>query len=488
MTVKNLFSQIFGCVALVVFGGLLLSLELRAQQEAAAQPLKNELSQKVADGMQKLKEATDANDTPKSLAILDELLKVAEPGDSFDRAQLNLYKGNLSLQLQDTRVAIEPLETVFDIISRLPGRLPAQDVTQAHKNLAIVYFVAIDAPNQTAADRARLLDKAIMHYEAYIKGVPRKSLDDMYQYANFLYRKATMDREDDKVDVALVRQARQVATDALPLSINFPTALYRFIMAMYQYEGDNENSARVAELLLNKEPKSPDNARLWTMLPGLYLSMANVVAEKGDKQKANEYRYRAIIAYDRAMNEAGLFKGEKGDDPTSHVLNLAKTYFDIGQIEKGAEVMLQALRSNHIQASMTERVWGFVATYYQQLGKQDQAISVLKEAATKYPQNGQFDLQVAQAYFSLDRVPAAIDAAKEAARKGVPGREVTLYLSLAYYCYSADRYEEAVDACKKGLATPDVKTNAQATSQFQQILKASEDSIKVRDQKRANIN
>ncbi len=488
MTVKNTFSQIFGCVALVVVGGLLLSLELRAQQEGlAAQPLKNELSQKVSEGMLKLKEATDANDTPKSLAILDELLKVAEPGDSFDRAQLNLYKGNLSLQLPETRVAIEPLETVLDIITRIPGRLPLQDITQARKNLAIVFFVAIDSPNQTAADRAKLLDKAIFHYEEYIKRAPRKDLNDMYQYANFLYRKATMDRADDKIDLPLIRQARQVATDALSLSINFPTPLYRFIMAMYQYEGDNENSARVAELLLKKEPKSTGNTRLWTMLPGLYLSMGNTAAEKGDKQKASEYRYRAIVAYDRAMSEAGLFKGDKGDDPTSHVLNLAKTYFDIGQIEKGAEVMLEALRANRIQPAMTERVWGFVATYYQQLGKQDKAIDVLKEAATNYPQNGQFDLQVGQANFSLDRVPAAIDALKEADRKGVPGREVTLYLSLAYYCYSADRYEEAVDACKKGLAVPDVKTNTQATGQFQQILKASEDSIKVRDQKRANL-
>jgi hypothetical protein len=486
--VKNILSQISGCVALVAVGALLLTFEVRAQQQGpAAQPLKNEFSEKVANGMQKLKEATDAQDTAKSLSLLDELLKVSEAGDSFDRAQLNLYKGNLSLQLPDTRTAIEPLETVLDIISRVPGRLPATEVNQARKNLAIVYFVSLDLPNQTPADRAKNIDKAIGHYEGYLANVARPILEDKYQYANFLYRKATMDRGEDNVDLAVMRKARAVAIEALPLAVTFPTQLYRFIMAMYQYENDNENTSRIAELLLSKDPKSAENNRLWLMLPGLYLNMANGFADKGDKQKANEYRYRAIITYDRAMNEAGLLKGDKpGEDPTGSVLNLAKTYFDVGQVEKGAEVMLEALRNNRIQPAMQERVWGFVATYYQQLNKQLKAIDVLKEAAAKYPQNGQFDLQVGQAYFSLDRVDDAIAALKIADRKGVPGREITLYLSLSYYCYAADRYEEAIEASKKGLATPEGKTG-QPNAQLRQIQDASEQAIKSRDAKRDSI-
>jgi Tfp pilus assembly protein PilF len=488
VTVKSILSQISGCVALLAVGGLLLTFEVRAQQQdPAAQPLKNEHSEKVAAGMQKLKEASDAQDTPKSLAILDELLKIAEPGDSFDRAQLNLYKGNLSLQLPDTRTAIEPLETVLDIISRVPGRLAPQDVNQARKNLAIVYFVSLDLPNQTAADRAKNIDKAIQHYETYLQNAPRQVLEERYQYANFLYRKATMDRDDDKVDLVMMRKARGVAIDALPLAVNFPTQLYRFIMAMYQYENDNENTSRIAELLLSKDPKSAENTRLWLMLPGLYLNMANGFADKGDKQKANEYRYRAIVTYDRAMNDVGLMKGDKaGEDATGSILNLAKTYFDVGQVEKGAEVMLDALRNNRIAPTMTERVWGFVATYYQQLGKQLRAIDVLKEAATKFPQNGQFDLQVGQAYFSLDRVEEAISALETADRKGVPGREITLYLTLAYYTYSADHYEKAVEACKKGLAVPEGRAG-QNNQQLRQIMDASLQAIKVRDAKRDAI-
>jgi hypothetical protein len=488
VTVKNIFSQISGCVALLAVGAVLLTFEVRAQQQGqAAQPLKNEFSDKVANGMQKLKEATDAQDIPKSLGLLDELLKVAEPGDSFDRAQLSLYKGNLSLQLPDTRTSIEPLETVLDIISRVPGRLPAPEVNQARKNLAIVFFVSLDLPNQSPADRARNIDRALTYFEAYINNLTRPTLEDKYQYANFLYRKATMDRPDDNVDLPTMRKARAVAISALPLSVNFPTQLYRFIMAMYQYENDNENTSRIAELLLSKDPKSPENSRLWLMLPGLYLNMATGFADKGDKQKANEYRYRAIIAYDRAMNEAGLLKGDKpGEDPTGSVLNLAKTYFDVGQVEKGAEVMLDALRNNRIQPAMTERVWGFVATYYQQLNKQLKAIEVLKEAATKFPQNGQFDLQVGQAYFSLDRIEDAISALNVADRKGVPGREITLYLSLAYYNYAADHYEAAIAAAKKGLALPEGRSG-QPNAQLRQIQDASEQAIKVRDAKRESI-
>ena len=62
----------------------------------------------------------------------------------------------------------------------------------------------------------------------------------------------------------------------------------------------------------------------------------------------------------------------------------------------------------------------------------------------------------------------------------------TLYLTLAYYTYSADHYEKAVEACKKGLAVPEGRAG-QNNQQLRQIMDASLQAIKVRDAKRDAI-
>lgn len=154
------------------------------------------------------------------------------------------------------------------------------------------------------------------------------------------------------------------------------------------------------------------------------------------------------------------------------ILNLSKTYYDVGQVEKGAEVMLEAARAKKIKGDLGARAWGFIATYYQQLGKDDKAIAVLKEAASNFPQDGQFDFQLANTYYSLEQMDNAIKASQEAVRKGVPGRMPTVYLSLAYYLYSGNRFKEASEAAAKGLAEPNVPANV--VPQLKQLKDASD--------------
>lgn len=484
---KNFFSQILGSIALVVAGGLLLSLEVRAQQQAGPPPIKKEHSQKVADGLQKLKEYTDpaTSNTPKAIELLDELLKIGEPGDSFDQAQLNLYKGNLMLPYEDARVAIPPLLKVLDITSRV-DLLPAQDIKGVHKNLAIVYYVSLQMKDVTDAQKVTNIGKAIEQLESYFKLNGEPSADEAYQYASFLFTKATLGKEGDNIDLPTIKRAREAAQKGVLKDTRFRTDLYNLILTAHQYEKNAEASAEIMELLLARAPSAPESVRNWQILPHTYLGLANEMADKHDEDRANEFRFRAILAYERGHQYAGLFNGEKaGEDSTMDILNLSKTYYDVGQVEKGAEIMLEAVRAKKIKGDLGARAWGFVATYYQQLGKDDQAIAVLKEAASNFPQDGQFDFQLANTYYSLEQNDNAIKSIQEAARKGVTGRMPTVYLSQAYYLYSANRFKEASEAAAKGLAIPNVPANV--SPQLKQLKEASDTAEAAKEAARSKL-
>jgi biopolymer transport protein ExbD/tetratricopeptide (TPR) repeat protein len=205
----------------------------------------------------------------------------------------------------------------------------------------------------------------------------------------------------------------------------------QFVAAMQNARTPDAENAAAVERQLAQNPTDPANARAWAMLPGLYLNLANAAANAKDDAQAREYRLRAISAYERAETASGLLSGTNGGDPTVSILNLAKTYSDIGQPEKGADVMLEALRGGRINPALTERAWGFAATFVKQSEKPDRGIAVLKEAAAKFSQNGVFDLQLAQEYFGANRTEEGMAALREAERKGVPGREGLLRLTAA---------------------------------------------------------
>jgi hypothetical protein len=475
--VKNLFSHLLGCAAAVIAGGIFLSVDVRGQAQPGPEPVKKEFSQKVAEGMVKLKEYTDANNTAKSIELLDELLKIGTPGDSYDQAQLSLYKGNLTLPLEDSRVAIEPLEKFLDITSRVDFSpvITINDIKGAHKNLSIVYYIAADRKDVPEAQKLVSIGKAVSHLEAYFKMSGEPTADEANQYASFLFKKATMAGEDDKVDLATIKQAREVAQRGVLRDTRFRTDLYKLILTAYQYERNSEGTAETMELLLARSPNDAEAARLWQLLPSIYLGLANSMAEKNDDDRAREFRYRAILAYERAHQYAGLFNGEKGEDSTMDILNLSKTYFDVGQIEKGAEIMLEAARAKKIKGTFADRVWLFIAEYYRQVGKEDKTIAVYKEASANFPQDGQFDLQLANTYYALDQIDNAITSIQSALRKGLAGKEPVARLSEAYYLYSSNRFKEASEAASKGLALASLP--ASTASQLKQIKDAAETAL-----------
>jgi hypothetical protein len=479
--VKNLLSQIIGCATVVAAAGFFLSVDARAQQQAGPEPVKKEFSQKVSEGMVKLKEYTDANNTPKSIELLDELLKIGTPGDSYDQAQLNLYKGNLMLPFEDSRVAIEPLEKFLDITSRVDFSpvITANDIKGAHKNLSIVYYIAADRKDTQEAQKVTWIGKAISHLESYFKISGEPTADEANQFASFLFKKATIAGEDDKVDLAAIKQAREVAQRGVLRDTRFRTDLYKLILTAYQYERNSEATAETIELLLGRSPNDSEAVRLWQLLPSIYLGLANTMAEKNDEDRAREFRYRAILAYERAHQYAGLFNGEKGEDSTMDILNLSKTYFDVGQVEKGAEIMLEAARAKKIKGSFADRVWLFIAEYYRQVGKEDKTIAVFKEASTNFPQDGQFDLQLSNTYYGLEQIDNAITAIQSALRKGVGSKEPVARLSEAYYLYSANRFKEASDAAAKGLALPNLP--AGTAGQLKQIKDAAELAVSAKE-------
>ena len=109
------------------------------------------------------------------------------------------------------------------------------------------------------------------------------------------------------------------------------------------------------------------------------------------------------------------------------------------------------------------------------LTQDNQAMAALKEAAAQHPTDGQYDLSLANAYFSLGQVDEGLTSIREAIRKGVPGKEPTMRLTETYYLYVARRYAEASAAAGKGLALPNVPTNLAA--QLKQLKDSSDNEV-----------
>jgi tetratricopeptide (TPR) repeat protein len=95
--------------------------------------------------------------------------------------------------------------------------------------------------------------------------------------------------------------------------------------------------------------------------------------------------------------------------------------------------------------------WELLSTAYQQINQEFKAIEVLKQAAAKYPENGNVDSQIAQIYLGLDKNEDAYTYEKLAVDTGNLDRAWVVYNTLSYLAFELGKLDEAKAAIDKAV-------------------------------------
>ena len=178
--------------------------------------------------------------------------------------------------------------------------------------------------------------------------------------------------------------------------------------------------------------QKPDTSTYWQQLAALYLSLGKDV--------------RAIVTIERA--QAHGFMNTPKDN-----YNLLGIYFNAGQFEQASELLEKHLKANTIESD--QKNWELLALCYQQLGRPMKAIEALKDGTKIFPKAGQLELQIANAYTSLEKPEDALKHVQAAIAKGNLSKPFQAYLSLSYTAYQLKKFDIALEAAKKAAEYPE---------------------------------
>lgn len=421
-----------------------------------------QISERVSDGLTKIKPLTDDKKWDEALGVIDGLLAVAKPGSSYERAVLNDIKGKIFLQKSDYVNSIAPMELALQISDEHPYFEPRY-LNEMAKFLAQLYYQEAVAPGRTRPMQLANFKKA----SGYIKRVidaahGRPSPDDVVLSASIIYNLATT-LNPEKVDLALIREAQTAVEGALLLSVKPRPQIYEFLVATLSQQSDYRRGAEILELLLKI---NPNGTNYWTQLAAMYLALAT---EEKDKEKLLRYNVRAILTIERAQ-ALGQMTTPKDN------YNLVSIYLLIGQFDRACEMLEAGLKNGTIEQD--EKNWLQLSYYYQQVNKEAKALEILRVASRHFPREGMLNFQAAQIYYSLGDLNGAYRESRSAAAKGAAVKTGQVWQFIAYCAYELHKLPEALDAVNRASAA----TSAQKDARVVQLKKVIEEAIKERDQ------
>lgn len=438
---------------------LALPLAVKAQQEEE----RHQLEEKTSTELEKLKPLVDAKNWDGALALLNGLKSKVGP-ESFDMAIITDVEAKIYLQKGDYAKVIPPWETALRLTDKFKY-LSENSVQELIYYLAQIYYQEASTSKVPAAQKQGFA-KATSYLERWIANSKKPPSDQSRQeaavfYANLLYNQAVIN--PDKIDMNLLHKAEVEVEKGLRMSPRPKENLYLILLAISQQQG---NYSRLADLLEFLVKQSPTKKDYWGQLEGVYLNLA---AQEKDERKAREYNTRAILAIERAQ-ALGFLKTPKDN------FTLYGIYFNIGQFGRGTEILHAGLRDGSIENEIKN--WEMLAYSYQQVDRPLQAIDALKEGSKKFPNSGQLDYSAAQIYYAINKPEESFKALETAAKKGHFDKPGAVYSFLGYVCWELGKYNEALDAIQKALATPD----GQKDQQLPKLKQAVEDAIRDREQ------
>lgn len=398
------------------------------------------------------KTAAEAKNYDAVLTGVDAQMAKLKDQGSFDAAVLLQIKAQTLLQKTDYSAAIPPLEQALQLSeSHTPNYFEERTTLEFLYFLAQLYYQEATTSKNPAVIGG-YFDKADVYMGRWMKLNKKPNPDALLFYASLLFNRAAQDTEHP--DVEAVKKALDIVDKAMRMSTRPKDNLYLLKLVCLQHLNRNAEATELLELLVKQHP---DNRNYWQQLAALYL---------GQQQDI-----RAILAFERA--QANGFMNAPKDN-----FNLVGIHFNIGQYERAAELLEKGLHSGTIEND--QKNWELLAYSYQQMNRDFKAIDTLKEAAKVFPKaNGQLEYLIAQNYYAMEKLDEALPFLQSSVKKGGGNKPHSTYLFLAFIAYELKKFDIALDAAERAIATPEGK--AEGTRMKQAI----QDLIKEREAKAA---
>ncbi|HEV3028985.1 MAG TPA: hypothetical protein VG457_15505 [Planctomycetota bacterium] len=410
---------------------LILAAPARLRADAEQPP---SLSDAVGDALGKLRPLIDGKDWAGALKLVDDLIPTVQP-DSYDLAVLLDTKARLMIQGNDYVNSLPPLEQALEISDRHHFNDNAKEM----EDLSLLSQLYYQAAGNTKASKDEVLAdyaKAISYIERWLALNPKPNEEMTVYYASVLYNEA-LALNGEHPDPDLVQKTQDVVKKGLKISVHPRDNLYLLLLATLQQQGKNAEAADVLEYMLKMNPA---NKSFWPELVSFYVNLAQTSEKSTDDFR--KYYIRAINALERAQALGYM------TTPKDNFL-LFTFYYDTSQFGTAADLLYQGLSTGTISGEFNN--WELLSTAYQQINQEFKAIEVLKQAAAKFPENGNVDSQIAQIYLGLDKNDEAYTYEKRAVDTGNLERAWVTYNTLAYLSFELGKLEEAKAAIDKAI-------------------------------------
>jgi tetratricopeptide (TPR) repeat protein len=421
------------------------------------------LSDAAGDGLAKLEPLLTAKNWEGAISLVQGLIQAA-PADSYDLTILNRTMAQILTQKGDYPAAVGPLEAAL-AISDKHHYFTVREETDILYFLSQLYYQQADSYKNDREAQIAAYAKAIGYIERWFTVAPKPTEDNSLYYAQLLYADAVA-KDPQHPDAALIKRSREQVEKTLLMSVHPKDSLYVFLLATLQQESNYSRAAEILELLLSHNPNSKS---YWQDLDMFYMALAQDPKDK-DEKKVRMYNIRAINTIERAQ-ALGFMKTTR-DNYTLFTL-----YYNIGQYGMAADILYAGLKAGTIDSDLQN--WLLLAASYQQINQDFTAIDVLKEAANRFPKNGELEFKIAQIYQQLDNNQEAFNYAKAGVDRGGLAKPQQTYMFEAYVAYELGQYDEskaAIDKAIELMGTPD--------HQAKGLKSAIEEAIKERDAKK----
>jgi tetratricopeptide (TPR) repeat protein len=435
-------------------GGLVVALAAVTPVVLTAQDApKRELSDKVSEGLGKLREFTEAKQYAEALGLINGLLLNAAPG-SYDQVVLNQIKVQILLTEAKYAEAISPLETALRV-GKANNFIADKQYLEFTQILSQLYFQEATSTKDTKL-RDDYLKKAYNTIQIYLQANDSPTADSIAYAATMIYTQATMDGANP--DAKLVKEARDLAEKGLLLTIKPRENFYVLILAALQQDGKNEEAAEILELLITLNPTSK---QFWQQLQATYLTLAN--SADATAEEALMWNVRTIATIERAQ-KLGIL-----DTPRDH-FNVVGILMNIRQFEEAIIMMEKGLANEKIESNQTN--FEYLASSYQQVHKPQKAIEVLERATKMNPNEGELDYRISNIYYSLDKIKEAYSTGQTALQKGNLKNKPAVELFVGYLAFELKKYEDALPLVESAIAG--------GADRADQLYKAIQDAIEAR--------
>jgi tetratricopeptide (TPR) repeat protein len=448
---------------LVAAALLLFAPPLLAADDQPQQPEQPNISDAVGDGLAKIRPLLDAKDWDGANKVVNDLIKEAE-ADSYDMNILLETRARILIQQTKYADAIQPMEAALDIADRHHFNTVKQTMDIVNL-LAQLYMQTADDAKRSHDEQIAAYDKSVGYMKRWFKITTKPSEDITFFYAQLLYQEAVA-KDPEHPDPDLIRQAREQVEKVLLMSVHPRDSTYAFLLATLNQEQNYSRGASILELMLSRNPSSKS---YWADLVMFYMIMGQ---NTKDEAKIREFNIRAINTMERAQ-ALGYMKTQKDN------FNLFTLYYNTNQYGTAADLLYAGLKAGTIDPTLSN--WQLLASSYEQTNQEFMSIEALKEAANRFPKNGELDFKIAQVYYGLAKNDEAFTYSELAMEKGGLAKPLQTYEFIAYLAYELGKFDEAKEAINKAI---DV-LNGKADHQITVLNSAIDDAIKEKKDKEA---